>query len=49
MDRAVFYAVVVGCVSSLCVLVLLNNVPIALIAGAILGFVALMRGMTVFG
>lgn len=49
MDRALFYAVIVGGTSSLCTLILLNNAPIALVAGALLGFMALLRGMAVWG
>jgi hypothetical protein len=49
MDRALFYGVVVGGVYACCMLVLLNNVPIAVITGGIVGFIALLRGMTVWG
>jgi hypothetical protein len=49
MDRALFYAVVVGGTSSLCLLVLLNNVLIAAGAGVLVGILALLRGMAVWG
>ena len=49
MDRAAFYAVVVGGTCSLCLLVVLNNVPIAAFAGILLGFLALLRGLAVWG
>ena len=49
MDRAVFYAVVVGGLYSLCILVVLNNVPIAIFAGVLVGVLALLRGMRVWG
>lgn len=48
MERAVFYAIVVGGVFSLCVLVILNNAPIAVFSGAVVGFMALLRGMAVW-
>ena len=48
MERAVFYAIVVGGVYALCVLVILNNVPIALFSGALVGFLSLLRGMSVW-
>ena len=44
MDRAFFYAVVVGGVFALCVLLLLNNAPIALFCGALAALLALFRG-----
>jgi hypothetical protein len=49
MDRAVFYAVVVGGTYALCILVVLNNAPIALVSGVLVGVLALLRGMTVWG
>ena len=49
VDRAVFYAVVVGGTCSLCLLVVLNNVPIAAGAGILVGFLAWLRGMAVWG
>jgi hypothetical protein len=49
MDRAAFYAVVVGGTCSLCLLVVLNNVPIAAGAGVLVGVLALLRGMAVWG
>ena len=49
MDRALFYAVVVGGVFALCVLLVLNNAPIAIFTGSLAGFLALLRGMTVWG
>jgi len=48
MERAVFYAIIVGGVYSLCVLVILNNVPIAAFSGALVGFLALLRGISVW-
>lgn len=44
MDRAFFYAVVVGGVSALCVLILLSNAPIALCSGLLIALLALIRG-----
>lgn len=49
MDRAFFYAVIVGGVYSLGVLVILNNAPIAIVSGALIGFLALLRGIAVWG
>jgi len=49
MDRAAFYAVIVGGMCSLCVLVVLNNVPIAVFAGVLVGLLALLRGLKVWG
>lgn len=49
MDRAFFYAVVVGSVFALCMLVLLNNTPIALFSGAIVSLLALLRGVAAWG
>ena len=49
MDRALFYAVIVGGTCSLCLLVLLNNVLIAAGAGVLVGVLALLRGMAVWG
>ena len=49
MDRAAFYAVVVGGTCSLCLLVVLNNVPLAAGAGVLAGLLALLRGMVVWG
>ena len=49
MDRAAFYAVVIGGTCSLCLLVVLNNVPIAAGAGILVGVLALLRGMAVWG
>ena len=49
MDRAAFYAVVVGGTCSLCLLVVLNNVPIAACAGILVGILAWLRGMAVWG
>jgi len=47
MDRAFFYAVVVGGTYALCVLLLLDNQPIAILSGVLVGFLALLRGMSV--
>ena len=47
MDRAFFYAVVVGGTYALCMLLLLNNQPIAILSGIIVGSLALLRGMVV--
>ncbi len=49
MDRALFYAVVVGGIYSILTLLVLNNVPIAVFSGAIIGFLALLRGIAVWG
>jgi hypothetical protein len=49
VDRALFYAVVVGGIYALCMLVLLNNSPLAIGAGALVGVLALLRGMAVWG
>ena len=49
MDRAAFYAVVVGGTCSLCLLVVLNNVPLAASAGVLVGVLALLRGRAVWG
>lgn len=49
MDRAFFYAVIVGGVYALGVLVILNNAPIAIVSGALVGFLALLRGIAVWG
>ena len=48
MDRAVFYAVVVGGTYSLCLLVVLNNIPIAACAGILVGVLALLRGRAIW-
>ncbi len=47
MDRAFFYAVVVGGTYALCMLLLLDNQPIAILSGIIVGSLALLRGMVV--
>lgn len=49
MDRALFYAVVVGGIYALCMLILLNNSPLAIAAGALVGILALLRGVAVWG
>ena len=49
MDRAFFYAVVVGGVSALCALTLLNNAPIALVVGLLVALLALLRGALAWG
>ena len=49
MLRAVFYAVVVGGTYSLCLLVVLNNVPLAAGAGILVGCLALLRGRALWG
>ena len=49
MDRAAFYAVVVGGTCALCFLVVLNNVPLAASAGVLVGVLALLRGLAVWG
>jgi hypothetical protein len=49
MDRALFYGVVVGGVYACGMLVLLNSVPIAAISGGLVGLLALLRGMVVWG
>ncbi len=47
MDRAFFYAVIVGGTYALCILVLLDNQPIAILSGILVGMLALLRGMVV--
>jgi hypothetical protein len=47
MDRAFFYAVVVGGTYALCILLLLDNQPIAILSGVLVGVLALLRGMVV--
>jgi len=47
MDRAFFYAVVVGGIYALCMLLLLDNQPIAILAGILAGALALLRGIVV--
>ena len=49
MDRALFYSVVVGGVYACGMLVLLDNVPIAVVSGGLVGFMALLRGVAVWG
>jgi hypothetical protein len=49
LDRALFYATVVSGVYTLCVLVLLDNAPIALASGAVVLLLALARGMAAWG
>ena len=49
MDRALFYAVVIGGIYALCMLILLDNSPLAIAAGALVGVLALLRGMAVWG
>ena len=48
MDRAAFYAVVVGGTCSLCLLVVLNNVPLAACMGVLAGLLAVLRGLAVW-
>jgi hypothetical protein len=47
MDRAFFYAVVVGGIYALCMLLLLDNQPIAILSGILVGILALLRGLVV--
>ncbi len=49
MDRALFYAVVVGGIYALATLVLLDNEPIAVAAGVVVGALALARGVVIWG
>jgi hypothetical protein len=49
MDRAAFSAVDVGGTCSLCLLVVLNNVPLAACAGVLAGLLAVLRGLAVWG
>ena len=49
VDRALFYAVVIGGSYALCMLILLDNSPLAIAAGALVGVLALLRGMAVWG
>ena len=49
MERAFFYAVIVGGVYAIIVLIVLNNGPIAVFSGALIGFLALLRGIRVWG
>ena len=45
MDRAFFYAVIVGGIYALCMLLLLDNQPIAILSGILVGALALLRGV----
>lgn len=47
MDRAFFYAVVMGGTYALCMLLLLANQPLAIISGVFVGCLALLRGIAV--
>jgi len=49
VDRALLYAAILGGVCSLGVLVVLANVPLAICSGAIVGAVALLRGIALWG
>jgi len=49
VDRALCYAVVIGGIYALCMLILLDNSPLAIAAGAVVGVLALLRGMAVWG
>ncbi len=49
VDRALFYAIVIGGIYALCMLILLDNSPLAIAAGAVVGVLALLRGIAVWG
>jgi len=49
VDRALFYAVVGGGIYALATLVLLDNEPIAVAAGVVVGALALARGAVIWG
>lgn len=48
MDRALTYAVVVGMVNTLGIMIVLNNMPIAVFTGTVIGVLAMMRGVAVW-
>lgn len=49
MDRALFYAVMIGGTYSLCMLLLLDSVPIAACSGILVGMLAMLRGVALWG
>ena len=48
MERALFYAMVVAMVNMLGVVVVLNNAPIAVVEGTVVGIVAMLRGVSIW-
>lgn len=49
MDRALFYGVMVGGTFALCILLLLDSVPIAACSGILAGTLAMLRGAVLWG
>ncbi len=45
VERALVYAVVVGMVNMLGMAIVLNNMPIAVFAGTLIGVLAMLRGV----